>query len=128
MKNIKRIAAALLVLIMALTLTACGKPDLEGKWVATGGSLIDGLLTELEITSMEEVGLEFTYEFFNDGVLKTSVSVLGSTEYAEGIWKVDGNTLTVEFEDGPNDFEFDLSGDKLTITTDGYDIVFKKAD
>ena len=35
--------------------------------------------------------------------------------------------ITVEFDEGPNEFTFELKDDKLTISSDGYDIIFKKA-
>ena len=127
MKNIKRIAAALLVMAMALVLTACGKPDLEGKWIAAGGSLIDGLLEEMQIGSLEDIGMELSYDFKKDGVVYSTVAVLGESEVTEGKWEVDGDTLTITFEDGPNDFTFELDGDKLTIKSGEYDIIFKKA-
>ena len=126
MKNIKRIAAVLLVLVMALALTACGKVKLDGKWKVTGGSLIDGLLSETGVDSMEAIGMELTYEFKDDNVIISTVTLLGSSESNEGTYEIEDDKILITFDGETNDFFFELENDTLTIFEDDYSLIFEK--
>ena len=106
MKNIKRIAAALLVLVMALALTACGKVEFDGKWKVTGGTVIESLLEGTDVDSLDAVGMELTYEFKDENTLISSVSVLGSTE--------------------TNEFSYEFKDDTLTIYDEDFSLIFEK--
>ena len=128
MKNIKRIAAVMLVLVMALALTACGKAKLDGAWTITGGTFIDGLVGEMGIEDLASVGLEIVFEFKDDGVFAVGMNMYGVSEVSEGTWEVDGDKVTMTVEGDPLEATFEVKGDKLTLTTEEGTIVFDKKD
>ena len=128
MKNIKRIAAVLLVLVMALALTACGKAKLDGAWSITGGSFIDEMTAELGVNSLAEVGMEIVFDFQDKGVFAVEISAMGMTETSEGTWEVDGDKVTMTIDGDPLEATFEVKGDKLNLTTEEGTIVLDKKD
>ena len=126
MKNIKRIAAIILVLAMAFVLTACGGSKLNGAWTATSGTALDALLGEMGGADLTELGLEIVFDFQDDDVFVVSMSMMGVSESMTGTWEVDGDFVTMTIEGDPLTGEFDVNGDELTLTFEDGTIVFEK--
>lgn len=108
----KRIIVILLVLVFALSFTACGESyTLEGKWKA--GAAVVG-----EVTDSDESYV--ILEFKNDGTgLITNFSLdVGHTN--NFTYSLNENALTVSTESGEHiDCTYEIEGDTLIIST-GY--------
>ncbi len=126
-KNLHRALSLLLVGVLAcsmLMLSACGgdkNTDVTGTtWALSGGSQGDLKITKEQIETV--MGGEITYSFEADGKLVMEVPALGVS--AEGTWKQDGNTVTVEVEGQSADMTLD--GDTLSITQGDVVATFSK--
>ena len=99
----KRIVSIVIVIVMVLSLVACGGNDLVGKWqmVMSEEDMEAGaaLGIELSITftedTMEMMGMTFDYKIKNGQIM---VKLFGEEEEA---------------------MDFDIKGDKLILTADG---------
>lgn len=126
-KNLHRALSVLLVGVLAcsmLMFSACGgdkNTDVTGTtWALSGGSQGDLKITKEQIETV--MGGEITYSFEADGKLVMEVPALGVS--AEGTWKQDGNTVTVEVEGQSADMTLD--GDTLSITQGDVVATFSK--
>lgn len=126
-KNLHRALSILLVGVLAcsmLMFSACGgekNTDVTGTtWALSGGSQGDLKITKEQIETV--MGGEITYSFEADGKLVMEVPALGVS--AEGTWKQDGNTVTVEVEGQSADMTLD--GDTLSITQGDVVATFSK--
>lgn len=126
-KNLHRALSLLLVGVLAcsmLMLSACGgdkNTDVTGTtWALSGGSQGDLKITKEQIETV--MGGEITYSFEADGKLVMEVPALGVS--AEGTWKQEGNTVTVEVEGQSADMTLD--GDTLSITQGDVVATFSK--
>ena len=126
-KNLHRALSLLLVGVLScsmLMLSACGgdkNTDVTGTtWALSGGSQGDLKITKEQIETV--MGGEITYSFEADGKLVMEVPALGVS--AEGTWKQDGNTVTVEVEGQSADMTLD--GDTLSITQGDVVATFSK--
>jgi len=117
MKNIKRIAAIMLVLVMAFAMTACKKDnEIVGTWTMTGGAMVDMLAADMpEGTTLESLGIVLKFIFEDDGDFKMEMDVLGETESGEGSYEIDGNKVTMTIDGDPLTCEFKVDGDTLTL-------------
>lgn len=127
MKKMHRALSLLLVGVLAcsmLMFSACGgekNTDVTGTtWALSGGSQGDTKITKEQIETV--MGGEITYSFEADGKLVMEVPTLGVS--AEGTWKQDGSTVTVEVEGQSADMTLD--GDTLSITQGDVVATFSK--
>lgn len=124
MKNIKRIAAVLLVLTMAFMLTACGKDSVKGSWMITGGTAMDSITGGMDLA---ELGMEMVFNFNDNNALLVTLSFMGESESMNGTWEVDGDNITMTLDGDPLTCTWEINGDTLTLTaTDGTLIFTKK--
>lgn len=114
MKNLYRILATAMLVIMALTLTACGD-DLEGSWKLTGGTALSDLIGTDASMSLEDMGMSITFNFNDGGEFVMSMSVFGMSESYNGTWKTDGDTLTMTVDGDPMVCGYKISGNNLTL-------------
>ena len=125
MENRKKtvILTAVMMLLM-LVLTACGGTDdksgsgtrvtIEGKWklVSMSGTENDALVN----SSLD------MYMTIKNGKMTVTGSVMGENQAKERSYTIDGNVMFIE----GRRCEFNLSGNRLTITEDGISMVFEK--
>lgn len=98
----KRLISIVMILVIALSLVACGDNELVGKW------LLDG---------SEEIGMEIIMEFTEDEMIFFGVG----TPY-----EIKGNQIVITF-DGEEEFaEFEVKGDTLTFSADGEEQTFTR--
>lgn len=130
MKLNKKWIAVILLVVMALCLTACGekkeeakpaeaaKPTIVGVWEMEKETLLNtfGLTDEAYEEAKAEFGyIAITYEFTADGkVIATEISgeekqVIGETTYI-----VDGNNITIDGDKST----YKIDGNKLFVTDD----------
>ena len=101
MKNLARLLALVLVVVMALSLVGCGlNSKLKGEWVG------------------EVMGIEMTLEF--DGKGEVTTSVMGEEETTE--YEVDGKKLIIDGDE----VDYELKGKTLTLDLDGIKVEFEK--
>lgn len=95
----KRAFALLAVLVLAMSLVACGGSKLVGTWEATSNGLAVG------------------YTFEKDGTCKANL--LGLT--LEGTYKTEGDNLTITMsflgQESTDTTKYKVEGDKLTMTS-----------
>lgn len=117
----KRIVCLMLVLVMVLSLTACG--GITGRYTITSMEA-DGLVYEGELLEgiLEMIGMstdDMYIELNDDGT--GTMSVMGEVaemRYDDNmIWPVESPDEKVPYE---------VSGDKLTLEIEGYKMVFEK--
>lgn len=101
MKMNKKLVAILLLVVMVVSLAACGSNSIVGKW------------------KLEMNGQAMIMEFRSDNKVVTSVA--GQTVLTQD-YKVDGNKLTVN---GMED-TFEIKGDKLMIHESGITITLTR--
>ncbi len=123
MKNIKRIAAVLLVLVMAMALTGCGKAKLNGTWLVTGGTAMDSITGGIDLA---ELGMEMAFAFNDGGKLDITLSFMGESETMNGTWEVDGDNITMTMDGDPLAGTFEIDGDKCTMTFSDGTLEFTK--
>ena len=123
MKNIKRMLAVVLALVTILSLTACSKNELEGSWLATGGTALDAITGGMDIA---ELGMDMIFSFKEDGKLEITLSFMGESETMEGTWEVDGDTVTMIADGSPLTGSYKVNGDKCTMTFSDGTLEFTK--
>lgn len=114
MKKLHRILATAMLMIMALTLTACGD-DLEGSWKLTGGTALSDFIGADEGMSLEDMGMSITFSFNSGNKFVMSMSAFGVSDSYNGTWKTDGDTLTMTVDGDPMVCSYIISGDTLTL-------------
>jgi uncharacterized lipoprotein YehR (DUF1307 family) len=119
----KRVFLIVLAVLMIVSLTACGKKGIEGKWKYVSGDAGDlssfgegifitfkgGKVTmELDpkaegVTAEQKQFIQsllammtISYKIVSDTQLELSISVLGQSQKETVTYKVDGDTLTLE--------------------------------
>lgn len=104
MKMAKRVASLAMVLILAMSLVACGEKGIVGTWEITEEGMTVGYTFEKDGSCKTNLlGMEIpgTYETKGDKITIT-MTVFGSSDSTEYTYKVDGDklTLTSADEDG----------------------------
>ncbi|MGI6238761.1 MAG: lipocalin family protein [Christensenellales bacterium] len=115
------VAVALAVYVLATWGWASHDPkDLAGKWLFdTSGYNVDSGAGIRSASS--------TYwEFSPDGTLAIINALTG--QQSEGVYQVDGETLTITFDGAPEHFPFVVKGSKLTLGEAGDSVELKRAD
>lgn len=126
MKQTKRWLAALVLLVIMFTLTACGEKEAEapqptetpklavhpivGVWVVDEETMQQGG------TASSRTALEFT----SDGRLLMHITSSGGTVTRESTYTVSGNQLTYAGSPGT----FSIKGDKMTLVQGGISISY----
>ncbi len=108
----KKTVCVLLSCILLLALVACGgKDDIVGSWTATEGEL------------------QGEFVFNEDGTGKVSIGGVA----VDSVWSVnDKGLLTIKVStmgmeyDAVTDAEFSVKGDKLTVVSDGEQVVMTR--
>lgn len=137
MKLNKKWIAVLLLVVMALCLTACGekkeeakpteapKPTIVGKWQMDIKSVLKmSGISEAEYEQMKPLigDMSATMEFTEDGKVYLVVTAMGQSETEEEAYSVDGDKLTMSGSTGT----YKIDGDKLTITQDGMSLTMTR--
>lgn len=91
----KRFIAVALVLLLALSLVACGPSGIVGKWK-------DNIL-----------GVTVT-EFTQDG--KVIIEVPSTSQKLEGTYTIEDNQLTTVSDKTTREYTFSIDGNQLTLT------------
>lgn len=109
MKNLTKIIALALVLVLTVTaLISCGG-SIKGKWEYT------------------EEGMTIVWEF-KDDTFKMYAKELPDLVSLEGEYEVKGDKLIIDMEGEEAEMKFKVSGDKLTLSgEDGEELVLKKS-
>lgn len=118
MKNLKKILALVLCLMMAaVLLTGCSKSlkgtwelvDIKSEYVEDGEALIKGM------------GIKMTLTFTDDEVT-TKTTAYGETKEETDEYEVDGDKLIIDGEE----IEYEIKGKKLTLKNDDEEMIFKR--
>lgn len=115
MNKLRRILASALLLIMAVTLTACGN-SINGSWRLTGGTAMSEFLGSDISMSLDDIGMSITFSFNDGGEFEMSMSAFGMSESYSGTWTTAGDTVTMTVDGDPLVCSYNVSGDKLTLT------------
>ena len=121
-----KLGCLLLVMIMAVSLAACGSKGIAGNYelesVETGGMTlkIDEFLDLLG----SDVEFEVTLKINEDGTFKMSSNMMGEKEEVEGTWEQNGDTLNMT-ADGSS-IPATYKDGKITMESDGMGLVFSK--
>lgn len=131
MKLNKRILAILVLVVMALSLTACssGSGSIVGVWkmdidaiLAMEGITKEAYPDEYDMMKSMMAGAEMTLEFTNDGRCIMKASVMGETTEEQSTYTLEGNTIYLDGEPG----EYKISGNKLTLTEGGISLTLTR--
>lgn len=110
MKKTKKLLGLCVILSLLLSLAACGKAKLQGSW-STGDN--------------EDV--QYTFTFNDDGTGSMSFSGLNALQIK---YSTDNDKLTIEYtilgEVQKEEFTYELSKDKLTLTQNGESVTLEK--
>lgn len=118
MKNMKKIALVLALVMAFVTLTACaGSKGPEGTWKVTNmtGDAFDLGVEGLDVEQLFASGLITITLTFDNGKLTMAMSALGETETQESTYTVKGDKIVIE----DTELTFKISGSKLTLEGDG---------
>ena len=109
MKILKRVLALALVLVMSLSLVACGS-SIEGTW------------------SVEEDGVKGSWTFEDEGKGKMSIGGM-SVDFT---YETDGDELTITTElmgqKSEDTYTYEIDGDTLTLKNDDEKLELTKED
>lgn len=99
MKMAKRVISMALVLVLAMSLMACGASGIVGSWEETNDGVTVTYTFEKDgsmkmKTSLLGLELSGTYKTEGDKLIMT-VSILGMEDTQEYTYKLDGNKLTM---------------------------------
>jgi len=115
MKNLKKILALVLCLMMAaVLLTGCSK-SLKGTW-----ELVDSSDEDM-IEDMKEEDGAMIFEFTKDEVTITIKDGKRSTSMTTE-YEADDGVLTIEGED----IDYEIKGKKLILSNDGEELIFER--
>lgn len=129
MKNFKRVLSLMLILLMALSLAACGKSPADkliGKWNIDMKSLYQMAGVEEDQIEMFEslVGeMSGSMEFFKDGKVTLTMTAMGETEVDESTYTIEDNKIIIDNDPA----EFKIEKDTLTISSEEMTMTLKKA-
>lgn len=105
MKNLARLLALVLVVVMTLSLVGCGlNSKLKGEWVG----------------KVEESGISIEITLKFDGKGEVAISAFGMEETSE--YEVNGKKLIIN----DDEVDYELKGKTLTLDLDGMDVEFEK--
>ncbi len=100
----KKVISLVLILVLVLSMVACGSKELVGKW---------------EVADDMGLGISMVLEFTEDQIDMFGMKV---------DYKVKGNTIIVEAEGEEGEMEYKIDGDTLTLTVDGESMELKRVD
>ena len=120
MKNLKKILALVLCLMMAMVLlTSCGG-SIEGEWELED---IKGVGVDDEMKMLKELGGSIIF-VFDDGEVTMKMSLMDESMSETGEYEIKGNQISI---DGADFVDFKVSGKKLTISVeDEGQLIFKR--
>jgi hypothetical protein len=109
----------LLCFVLPILITSCDKDelsDLVGTWEYSD--------TEQGVT----LSISITFNSDNTGKMLLTMTFAGETETESGnfTWSTEGDILSITTEDETTSVKYSISGNKLTITEDGEDMVFTR--
>ena len=113
MNSVRRILAVFMLIIIALSLSACGK-TVEGAWKLTGGNAISAIYS-LSGASLESAGAEVIFRFGPEGALTLEMTRDSITDTATGTWSEDGDALTLNIGSQPLNCTCSVDENTLTI-------------
>jgi len=113
MNSVRRILAVFMLIIIALSLSACGK-TVEGAWKLTGGNAISAIYS-LSGASLESSGAEVIFRFSPEGVLTLEMTRDTITDTVTGTWSEDGDALTLNIGSQPLNCTWAIDENVLTI-------------
>ena len=131
MKNIKRILALALIVLMTLSLAACGASDekkLIGKWNFDLNSLYSMMGISAEDAGAYESlleGVSATMEFTKDGKAIMVMTIMSETTTEEGAYTIEDGKIIIDGDPAA----YKIEKDTLTITDSetGISMTLKKA-
>ena len=113
MKNMKKIALALVLVMALVALTACGSKSIEGTWQVTKMSAnVDGVKMDIDVSDYDE---ELIFTFKNGTVTfngdEAEYTVSGDKLVINGeecTYKLNGSTLTLTMNYGGESMTFTM--------------------
>ena len=131
MKNIKRILALALIVLMTLSLAACGASDekkLIGKWNFDLNSLYSMMGISAEDAGAYESlleGVSATMEFTKDDKAIMVMTIMSETTTEEGAYTIEDGKIIIDGDPAA----YKIEKDTLTITDSetGISMTLKKA-
>lgn len=118
----KIIATLICVLMLALTLTACGGSGLSGKYRLTG--MESSGVTIKEGDALWDTAVGAMGDCYMDFTGSDAVSMAFAGEEKEGTYTVDGDKITVTIDGDPADGT--LKDNKITLEVGGEKMIFEK--
>lgn len=128
----KKFLALLLCLVMVLSLAACGSSsgNLVGSWKLTkaNGETNDPQMDAFnQVLASSALGATMVCRFDKDGKGAMIMSAMGQSSESPITWKTEKDQLTLGSEDGQSAvLTYKVSGNTLTLTKDGYSLIFEK--
>jgi len=114
MKRAKRYVVLVLIALMALSLTACGKDKLVGSWqLAIDGS--GGSFNDESLQMMADLGMKVVFIFRENGEFAVETHSLGLSDTQTGTWSAKDENLTMVIEFEPLYATYAIKGDTLTL-------------
>lgn len=113
MKILRCMLMSLVLLALAVTLTACGD-SLEGSWKLTGGTAADALYGYSGAT-LDEMGAEVVFDFRSDAVLVVRMSGGAAPAELSGTWAADGDTVTLTLDGASTACTWSVIDDRLSL-------------
>lgn len=126
MKNMKKIALVMALLMAFAALTACsGSASPEGTWKVTNmtGDAFDLGMEGMEMEQLLSSGLIEMTLTFKSGTMTLSMSALGESQSESYSYTVKGDKIIAE---GGNEITFKISGSKMTLEAEGGVITLQK--
>ncbi len=115
----KRVVSVLLVVMVVVTLVACGSSKIDGTWVSTAAKA-NGKEVKWSDLPAAAASKKITLAFDGD---KVTAEVAGNK--ADGTFKIDGDTVTLN--DGKSDImTLKIEGDRLSLAQAGGFVYFEK--
>lgn len=101
MRMAKKAISLVAVLVLAMSLVACGDSGIVGTWSMTEDGVTSSFTFEKDGTcKASAMGLEMSGTYKTDGdKLTITISLLGMESSQECTYKIDGNKLTITDED-----------------------------
>ena len=131
MKKAKVILSALLIVAMAVCLTACGDSKLVGTWGIDEDwflSLFGASKEELKAEGVEDISSLITITFKKDGtgMLKTSELLAGTAQSDEFTWVEKDGQLSMTHDGDTITSNYTIKNGTLTLQNENETLVFKK--
>lgn len=127
----KRIVALFAMLAVAcLVLVGCGggaaggeKAAFVGSWTLTSMTESGEEMTEADLKTLKDLGLEVTIKLDEDG--KATLTLFG--EAMEGTWETTG-AAAAKFKSDTSEADMVIENEQLKMEQDGSSLVFSKSD